>query len=170
MVTLLDYYVKENGNYPNRSAYVRVSDVFLPTPQYFDNNGTAKVAFTGSLPKIGSGSFAKATGKNDYGSALFNENISATNIQGIGPNDYTQSIKLLGNKYVLPCLKINFCLISNFCLYNLTQLSKATFPKVTITLSFFKDKISLSKKFEQFKISSLSGLSSGGTHLSIFVI
>ena len=93
-----DYYVKENGNYPNRSAYVRVSDVFLPTPQYFDNNGTAKVAFTGSLPKIGSGSFAKATGKNDYGSALFNENISATNIQGIGPNDYTQSIKLLGNK------------------------------------------------------------------------
>ena len=77
-----------------------VGAVNSPTPQYFDNNGTAKVAFTGSLPKIGSGSFAKATGKNDYGSALFNENISATNIQGIGPNDYTQSIKLLGNKFV----------------------------------------------------------------------
>ncbi len=59
---------------------------------------------------------------------------------------------------------------SNFCLYNLTQLSKATFPKVTITLSFFKDKISSSKKLEQFEISLLNGLSSGGTHLRIFVI
>ena len=94
-----DYYVKENGNYPNRSAYVRVKNVFLPTPQYFDNNGTAKVAFTGSLPKIGSGSFNGATGANIYGNtALFNENISAGNIQGVSPNDYTQSIKLLGNK------------------------------------------------------------------------
>ena len=58
----------------------------------------------------------------------------------------------------------------NFCLYNFKQLSNATFPRVTITLSFFKDKISSSKKLEQFEISLLSGLSSGGTHLSILVI
>ena len=55
-------------------------------------------------------------------------------------------------------------------MYNLIQLSKATFPKVTITLSFFKDNISSSKKLEQFEISLLNGLSSGGTHLRIFVI
>ena len=79
-------------------------------------------------------------------------------------------IKPLGNDWDLPCLKINFFLILNFCLYNLIQLSKATFPKVTITLSFFKDNISSSKKFEQFEISLLSGLSSGGTHFRILVI
>ena len=65
---------------------------------------------------------------------------------------------------------MNFFLILNFCLYNLIQLSKATLPNVTITLSFFKLKISSSKKFEQFEISLLSGLSSGGTHLRIFVM
>ena len=39
---IIPQWYKENGNYPNRSAYVRVKDVFLPTPQYFDNNGTAQ--------------------------------------------------------------------------------------------------------------------------------
>ena len=94
-----DFYVKENGNYPNRSAYVRVSEVYAPTPQYFDNNGTPKNNLTGSLPRVASGSFVGATGLNVINNdAKFNENINATNIQGIGPNDYTQSIKLLGNK------------------------------------------------------------------------
>ena len=94
-----DYYVKTNGNYPNRSAYVRVSQVFSPTPQYFDNDGTPKSNFTGSLPRVASGSFVGATGLNIINNdAKFNENITATNIQGVAPNDYTQSIKLLGNK------------------------------------------------------------------------
>ena len=94
-----DFYVKENGNYPNRSAYVRVSEVYAPTPQYFDNNGTPKNNLTGSLPRVASGSFVGATGLNVINNdAKFNEIINATNIQGIGPNDYTQSIKLLGNK------------------------------------------------------------------------
>ena len=94
-----DYYVKTNGNYPNRSAYVRVSEVYSPTPQYFDNDGTPKNNFTGSLPRVASGSFVGATGLNIINNtAKFNENITANNIQGIAPNDYTQSIKLLGNK------------------------------------------------------------------------
>ena len=94
-----DYYVKTNGNYPNRSAYVRVSQVFSPTPQYFDNDGTPKSNFTGSLPRVASGSFVGATGLNIINNdAKFNENITATYIQGVAPNDYTQSIKLLGNK------------------------------------------------------------------------
>ncbi len=93
-----DFFVKTNGNYPRRSAYIYVSEVGLPTPSYFDNNGEAKIEFTGSLPKISSGSFDNATGKNfENGTALFNENINATNIQGIGANDYTQSINLLSN-------------------------------------------------------------------------
>jgi len=93
-----DFFVKTNGNFPRRSAYVYVSEVGLPTPSYFDNNGEAKIEFTGSLPKISSGSFDNATGKNfENGTALFNENINASNIQGIGANDYTQSINLLSN-------------------------------------------------------------------------
>ena len=93
-----DFFVKTNGNFPRRSAYIYVSEVGLPTPSYFDNNGEAKSEFTGSLPRISSGSFDNAEGKNfENGDALFNENISSTNIQGIGANDYTQSINLLSN-------------------------------------------------------------------------
>ena len=93
-----DYYVKTNGNYPRRSNYVYCSAVSTPTPQYFNNDGSIKNSFTGSLPAVGSGSFAAATGNNfENGTALFNESITAGNIQGIGPNDYTASIKLLSN-------------------------------------------------------------------------
>ena len=59
-----DYFVKTNGNYPRRSAYIYVSEVGLATPSYFDNNGAAKSEFTGSLPKVQSGSFQGAEGKN----------------------------------------------------------------------------------------------------------
>ena len=94
-----DYYVKTNGNYVNRSAYAYVSAVNSPTPQYFDNSGAAKAQYTGSLPQVDSGSFAGGTGNNlENGDAKFNENITATNIQGISPDDYTSSIKLLSNK------------------------------------------------------------------------
>jgi phage tail sheath protein FI len=94
-----DYYVKTNGSYVNRSAYAYISAVNSPTPQYFDNSGAAKAQFTGSLPQVDSGSFAGATGNNlENGDAKFNENITATNIQGINPDDYTSSIKLLSNK------------------------------------------------------------------------
>jgi hypothetical protein len=41
-------YVEINGNFPNQSRYVYVSAVNSPTPYYFDNNGTAKSAFTSS--------------------------------------------------------------------------------------------------------------------------
>ena len=95
-----DYYVKSNGDYPNRSAYVYVSAVNTPTPEYFDNNGTAKSEFTGSIPVVGSGSFQGALGQNVLAAnspVKFNENITAGNIQGLTQLDYTSSIKLLGN-------------------------------------------------------------------------
>ena len=94
-----DYYVKSNGNYPRRSAYVYVESVSTPTPQYFNNDGSIKPQFTGSLPLVGSGSFAAATGKNiENGDAKFNENITAANVQGIAPAGYDQTISLLNNK------------------------------------------------------------------------
>ena len=94
-----DYYVKSNGNYPRRSAYVYVESVGTPTPQYFNNDGSIKPQFTGSLPLVGSGSFAAATGKNiENNDAKFNENITAANVQGIAPAGYDQTISLLNNK------------------------------------------------------------------------
>ena len=94
-----DYYVKTNGNYPRRSAYVYVESVGTPTPQYFNNDGSIKPQFTGSLPLVGSGSFAAATGKNiENNDGKFNESITAANVQGIAPAGYTQTIALLNNK------------------------------------------------------------------------
>ena len=94
----VDYYVKSNGNYVNRSAYVYVSKVNTPTPQYFDNNGVVKPQYTGSMPAVGSGSFASATGVNiTNDTAKFNEAITATDVQGIAPAGYDQTISLLSN-------------------------------------------------------------------------
>ena len=94
-----DYFVKTNGEYVNRSAYVRISEVNLPTPNYLNNDGSAKIQYTGSLPAIGSGSFASATGNNiSIAQCKFNENIDINNIQGLKASDYTSSIQLLSNK------------------------------------------------------------------------
>ena len=95
-----EYYVQLSGSYPNQSAYVRVKQVNQPTPSYFDNNGNPKAQFTGSLPIASSGSFGDGKGSNiPTGVAgAYYENISATNIQGLTANNYTESIALLANK------------------------------------------------------------------------
>ena len=105
-----DYYVKNEGNYLNRSRYVYVDSVSTPTLNYFDNNGDAKTAFTSSIPIASSGSFQSATGTvfNDSNSpALFNENISNTNVQGFDSNalgdtttagTYAVALNLLANQ------------------------------------------------------------------------
>jgi hypothetical protein len=95
-----DTYLPEYGNYVNKSRYVYVSHVQKKTPNYFDNNGTPKNEFTGSLPHLGSGSFGDGAGSLFPGAsaAQFNENITAGDIQGISANDYTASIALMNNK------------------------------------------------------------------------
>jgi len=96
----VDYYVKSNGNYPNSSAYVFVGSVDSPTPNYFDNAGSAKSAFYPSIPVIGSGSFQGGIGDNvnvNNSPVKFNENITNTNIQGLIAAEYTQSMNLLAN-------------------------------------------------------------------------
>ncbi len=90
-----------NGTYPNASRYVYVSAVLTPTPFYFDNNGTAKSSFTGSIPVNASGSFGGATGNLFYGGAnkYYNEIISGVNnIQGINSSSYNNMINLLANQ------------------------------------------------------------------------
>ena len=107
------YYIQPQGNYPNKSKYIRVKSVNLPTPNYFDTNGTPQPQFTGSLPQIGSGSlnggFTGAVGTiwGSFGIANLNlfENIpnvaastNSNNTQGLLASNYDTAIALLGNK------------------------------------------------------------------------
>jgi uncharacterized protein len=94
-----DNQIEVIGTYPNNSRYVYVSSVLTPTPLYFDNNGLAKAAFTGSIPVNGSGSFGAATGAlfvgpADYYNAI---DLSTTAPQGISASAYTNMVNLLGN-------------------------------------------------------------------------
>ena len=95
-----EYYIQLNGNYINQSRYVRVKQVKVLTPSYFDNTGNPKSQYTGSLPTTSSGTFGSAVGKNipTGVSGAYYENISNTNIQGLSADNYTSSISLLSNK------------------------------------------------------------------------
>jgi len=100
-----DFYLDVTGNYPNQSQYVRVKSVELSklTPDYLDNSGEAKSAFTSSLPVASSGSFGGATGTNvpgpSAGAGNYYENIdNANNTQGLISDDYTTAISLLRNQ------------------------------------------------------------------------
>ena len=90
-----------SGSYPNASKYVRVSSVNLLTPNYLDNSGIAKNAYTSSIPLNASGSFNSATGTLNAGiNAKYYDNITvgATNTQGLTGSDYNNMINLLSNQ------------------------------------------------------------------------
>jgi len=110
-------YLNITGSYPNRSNYIRVSNVNTPTPNYLNPQGQAYAAYTASIPVNGSGSvngsFSNATGAL-YGGLLSNGSASvalnlfeqiptvaataaANNIQGLVNNDYDVAISLLAN-------------------------------------------------------------------------
>lgn len=103
-----DYYLQTTGSYQNKSRYVRVKSVDLPTPGYFSQTGVAQTQYTSSLPALGSGSingsFGGATGAifGSFGKEPLNmfESIPTTgsNIQGIYPANYSTAINLLGNQ------------------------------------------------------------------------
>jgi len=111
-------YLQVTGSYANQSRYIRVSDVFTPTPNYLNPQGRAVAAYTASIPVNGSGSangaFGGASGAlygglNASGSAtsaplnLFEAipSVAATtpanNIQGLVATDYDTAIDLLAN-------------------------------------------------------------------------
>jgi phage tail sheath protein FI len=96
------YYVQTSGSYGNGSAYVRVSTVNYLTPEYFDNNATAKSQFTGSIPAASSGSFGGATGAPFTGRvAKFYEQSGLTanaDSQGVTGSDYATMLNLLANQ------------------------------------------------------------------------
>ena len=94
-----DYYIQESGSYANASRFIRVKQVNYNTPRYFDNTGTAKNEFTGSLPVVGSGSFNGAVGSNIPAgrAANYYNNISSADSQGLEGTDYTNAISLMSN-------------------------------------------------------------------------
>ena len=93
------YYLESTGSYANVSRYVRVKAVNFKTPDYFDNTGTAKNAYTGSLPTASSGSFGAAAGTPfTERTANFYEAINSTDSQGVTGSDYTTMLNLLANK------------------------------------------------------------------------
>jgi phage tail sheath protein FI len=110
-------YLQLTGSYQNKSKYVRVKSVNTTTPGYLNQYGQAQIQYTGSIPKIGSGSnngsFGTATGAIFCGLGIekvnFFEDIpntnsvyavspNNTNIQGVYAADYNTAISLLGNK------------------------------------------------------------------------
>jgi phage tail sheath protein FI len=95
------YYIQTSGSYANASAYVRVKAVNYQTPNYFDNTGTAKAQFTGSLPLASSGSFNGAAGTPfTQRDGKFYENAGLTanaDSQGVTGSDYTVMLNLLAN-------------------------------------------------------------------------
>ena len=112
------YYLQVTGSYPNASNYVRVSNVYTPTPNYLNPQGQAYAYYTASLPAAGSGSVQGAFGGASgplYGclnpttyaaTAPLNlyegiKSVAATsdanNVQGLYSTDYNIAIDLLAN-------------------------------------------------------------------------
>ena len=85
------------GSYPNASSYVRVKTINLLTPDYLDNNGVAKPAYTASIPLAASGTFGGATGALGVATKFYDQ-ISSTNTQGLIAGNYTNMINLLANE------------------------------------------------------------------------
>jgi len=97
-------YVKTVGNYINKSGYIYVSAVNSPTVDYLGTDGVTVGEdsdgnnYSGSLPKVESGSFYNATGDNAVAGANYFDNISNTKTQGLVAGSYTDAISILENK------------------------------------------------------------------------
>jgi len=100
------YYVKVDGQYPNKSKYVVVKSVNFTTPDYLDEDGNIRISGSEfKIPGNQSGSFGDATGTiygSQAGGTKYNENIVEANTQGLQGNDYTAAINLLKNKDEFP--------------------------------------------------------------------
>lgn len=83
--SITDNYLQVDGDWKNRSKYVRVKQVNTPTLNYFDNNGVAKSEYTSSIPVAASGTFGGATG-------------TLSGVYGTPDSAYTSSLGLLSNK------------------------------------------------------------------------
>jgi hypothetical protein len=110
------------GSFTNNSQYIRIKPNSVTNiPNSLDNQGVFKTQYTGSLPSLGSGSYASNQDStpnfNHTGSAnggfsgglpatsrtgsFFFENVNSTNTnncQGFVAGDYTASLTMLTNK------------------------------------------------------------------------
>jgi len=97
-------YIKTFGDYVNKSNFIYVASVGSQTTQYLLNDGIsvgvngAGNSYSGSLPKVESGSFHGAAGDNAVASANYFSAISNTNSQGLTSGNYTDAISILDNK------------------------------------------------------------------------
>ena len=99
-------YLTSNGEFPNRSNYIRVSAVNNKTSDYLENDGItistdpAGNSYTASIPVAASGGFTGATGTNIVNNALFFKDISnaTAGAQGLIGADYNDAITILENK------------------------------------------------------------------------
>jgi len=92
-----------NGEYPNKSQFIRVKDI-EPTYQYLAPDGSVAISditndvYSNSLPATQSGTFEAATGNNINGGETFGSQSAGANIQGLAVGDYDIAIALLKNK------------------------------------------------------------------------
>lgn len=100
-------YIDVDGEYPNKSNYIRVSAVNTPTLNYLGTDGltvgtdSSNVSYSASLPIAQSGSFHGAVGSNVQAGGLFYKDISGAslgNSQGLEDADYTDALTILENK------------------------------------------------------------------------
>ena len=96
-------FIKVNGDYPNRSKFVRVKAVNSQTPDYTLLDGSVGVSgttsYSASLPIAESGSFFGAAGSNIPATRqlLAFDSIDSTDTQGLVATDYTTAINILKN-------------------------------------------------------------------------
>ena len=90
-------FIQTTGEYPNRSKYVRVSNLYIKTPNYLKEDGTIdSVAYSdgeAKIPSLGSGSYGGSFSGGNFGTENANhpfnfylETDSATNSQGVNIN------------------------------------------------------------------------------------
>jgi len=99
-------YFTTTGEYTNKSKYVRVASVNLPTLNYVGTDGLTvgtdgTYSYSGSLPVASSGSFFGATGNTYRSTAAGNyfSNITGGDTQGLSAlTDYTDAISILENQ------------------------------------------------------------------------
>lgn len=96
-------YIKTVGDYVNKSNYIYVSAVNLPTVDYLLNDGTTvgvggSTSYSASLPIAESGSFYNAAGSNAVANANYFSDIANANSQGLTSGNYTDAISILDNK------------------------------------------------------------------------
>jgi hypothetical protein len=100
-----DPFLQLTGDFPNRSKYVRVSNI-KNTINYLDANGAVRdSSLSYLLPAVSSGSFGGGHNGTVVHPIQFNENISSTNSQGfnlgsgqVGATAYIDAIRLLKNQ------------------------------------------------------------------------